>query len=129
MEWGLAFGSSKEMEVNPEGEWVKFEDVTRLLGPTVRQVFEKAYGPVPEGTSCYLGCRYDRSGDAPRYLPTIWGVFGSDIVWRLMYRAGDMWYGSKQEMSPIGPDYADRPATELLGWWPEYDAALEEMRV
>lgn len=87
---------------------------------TVREAFEKAYGPMPEGATCHIGadcCNRGWSGGAT--IVNVDGIRG----W-----CGSRWgHAGGHYPEPYGPDISDRLAEAFLGFFGgEYDRVVEE---
>ena len=90
---------------------------------TVREAFEKAYGPIPEGATCHIGFRSEKE-DACYRMPTITreGVF----PWVWFQGRWDPTGDWPDEVSD-GPNIADRQAHWFLGFFgAEYDRVVAE---
>jgi hypothetical protein len=88
---------------------------------TVREVFSKAFGEVPEGATCHIGSQ-DCAGiyiGATHYVP---------FYKRMMDADKDKWVVSCTE-DLYGPDISNRDAEAFRGFFgSEYDQALDELK-
>ena len=85
----------------------------------VREVFNKAFGEVPEGATCHVGNWSTESCDSEPTiaLPTVIG--DRCYIWREFWTA--MFGGLA-----FGPDISDRPAESFRGFFGDaYDAVLD----
>lgn len=88
---------------------------------TVKQAFEKAYGPLPEGATCHAGF-FDHAGDV-LIRPTIrWAEdFETLAASPLDGRFGP----GSEHIDAFDPDISDRPASAFVGFFgSEYDNAV-----
>ncbi len=88
---------------------------------TVREAFEKAYGPVPKEATCHIGYKFEGE-DASFRAPTFW----DEGPWS--WDEGS--WGTSRPLSseiPDGPNIADRQAHWFLGFFgDEYDRVVSE---
>lgn len=100
---------------------------------TVREIFSKAFGEVPEGATCHIGSRSEYD-DCEHIEPVVCG--SSRIIaerwsdgllqWEpIVYFDGTEPDHGKWD-SPFGPDISDRPAESFRGFFgAEYDNCLD----
>lgn len=91
---------------------------------TVREAFEKAYGPVPEGATCHVANGYPYEGAA--IVPTY--CIRGKVFEARPYRGEELqWVKRLDDQYEEGPDISDRPASAFLGFFgPEYDRVVAE---
>jgi hypothetical protein len=86
---------------------------------TVKQAFEKAFGPIPEGATCHIGCR------------DMYTNIEVDACYR---HIGETFFLNVHnkfvrfcDHFAFGPDISHRPASAFLGFFGgEYDRVVEE---
>ena len=87
--------------------------------PKVREVFERAYGPVPDGATCHVGYSVPCEG------VSICAAY--DVEGRCYSSRGDDWEAFSFDESE-GPDISDRDAEAFRGFFDAaYDAALDAL--
>lgn len=88
---------------------------------TVRPVFERAFGPIPEGATGHLGYKSDNE-DSYYMIPTLVALDGTMISGKYCYLSNQM----KHEA--LGQDILSCPAEPFRGLLgPDYDKALDEL--
>jgi hypothetical protein len=103
---------------------------------TVREVFSRAFGEVPEGNSCHIGNRSEYD-DCEHIEPTVCGTneiiaerwsFGL-VRWEpVVYFDGTDIDRMKWD-APFGPDISNRDAEAFRGFFgAEYDNALDQLQ-
>lgn len=94
---------------------------------TVRQVFEKAYGPLPRDTTgCYIGAYGDVQDIKPRFRPTI---KVDDYELRFFDSSTGKWVVITTDSEPIGPAICLRTGSSFRGFFgKEFDDIIEEER-
>ena len=93
---------------------------------TVKEVFIKAYGPLPEDeVTCHIGYEVAYSGINTQ--PTVASKDGLSLyTWSKNWRGEGEWYLLESEdRCPFGPDLSDRAASAFDGFFvAPYDLEL-----
>jgi hypothetical protein len=91
---------------------------------TVREAFEKAYGPIPEGATCHIGTMEHGSPERGWRISATY--YGGGDSWPASV-GFKVWSKNHAYKYPIGPDLSDRQAHWFLGFFgPEYDRVVAE---
>ena len=86
---------------------------------TVREAFEKAYGPVPEGATCHVADLFPYEGSEIRPVFALEGK-----VYHASYGVWEACFAGAEE---VGPDIGDRPASAFVGFFSgAYDDVVSE---
>lgn len=94
---------------------------------TVKEAFCKAFGEVPEGATCHIGCDYGYDG----YRIIVYEIHG--LLYYHQYKCPGYpdggWMIEEEAHGAHGPDISDRPAESFIGFFgAEFDAVLAVMK-
>ncbi len=94
---------------------------------TVREVFSKAFGEVPEGATCHGFGRVDGGGDEVWQLIRLDGAV--HVAYKTLNEKGWINDGFYRDISTSCPDISNRDAEAFRGFFgAEYDAALDQLQ-
>ena len=105
--------------------------------PKVREVFERAYGPIPEGATCHVGAFYNDGqffsvGGFSVRTPYLEPVYAASNLQQFVRRNAldNQWNVMVLTGEPIGIDISDQPAEAFSPVFQcaAYDAALDALR-
>lgn len=89
---------------------------------TVRELFSKAFGEVPEGATCHIGATMHVSYGGENFGP--FALIDDGAFVQLGTQVG--WLTAYKNSEPFGPDISDRPAESFRGFFgAEFDSALD----